>query len=92
MLEINEKDVWQRLKEDGKPIAVYGMGNAAEKIIEILHENEIEINEIFASDEFVRGHSFLGKRCLNTARFARNTMISTLCLHSPPTCRMCLKE
>lgn len=31
MLEINEKDVWQRLKEDGKPIAVYGMGNAAEK-------------------------------------------------------------
>lgn len=64
MLEINEKDVWQRLKEDGKPIAVYGMGNAAEKIIEILHENEIEINEIFASDEFVRGHSFLGKKVL----------------------------
>ena len=63
-IEINEKDVWQKLKEDGKPTVIYGMGDAAERIIKILQENGIEPNDIFASDEFVRGHSFLGKKVL----------------------------
>ncbi len=63
-LEINETDCWEFLKNDGKPVAIYGMGNAAERIIRILEENEIEIADIFASDEFVRGHSFLGHRVL----------------------------
>lgn len=63
-LEINETDVWDALAEDKKPVAVYGMGNAAEKIIGILFEKGIEISEIFASDEFVRGHSFLGHKVL----------------------------
>lgn len=63
-IEINEKDVWQKLKEDGKPTVIYGMGDAAERIIKILKENGIEPDDIFASDEFVRGHSFLGKKVL----------------------------
>lgn len=63
-IEINEKDVWQKLKEDGKPTVIYGMGDAAERIIKILQENGIEPDDIFASDEFVRGHSFLGKKVL----------------------------
>ena len=63
-LEFDEKDVWDTLAEDGKPIAVYGMGDAAEKIIAVLNEKGIEISEIFASDEFVRGHSFLGHKVL----------------------------
>lgn len=63
-IEINEKDVWQKLKEDGKPTVIYGMGDAAERIIKILQENRIEPDDIFASDEFVRGHSFLGKKVL----------------------------
>lgn len=63
-LEINETDVWDALAADKKPVAVYGMGNAAEKIIAVLNEKGIEISEIFASDEFVRGHSFLGHKVL----------------------------
>ncbi len=63
-LEINETDCWEFLKNDGKPVVVYGMGNAAERIIKILNENGIEVADIFASDEFVRGHSFLGYRVL----------------------------
>lgn len=63
-LEFDEKDVWDILAEDKKPVAVYGMGDAAEKIISVLHEKGIEESEIFASDEFVRGHSFSGHKVI----------------------------
>lgn len=63
-LEINETDVWETLKKSEKPVVVYGMGNAAERIIKILGENGISVSDIFASDEFVRGHSFLGYKVL----------------------------
>ena len=64
MLNINETDVWEYLAENGKPIVIYGMGNGAEKIISVLKEYGAEISDIFASDEFVRGHSFLGHKVL----------------------------
>ena len=64
MLNINETDVWEYLAENGKPIVIYGMGNGAEKIISVLKEYGVEVSDIFASDEFVRGHSFLGHKVL----------------------------
>ena len=59
--EENERDF---LKKDGKPVMIYGMGNGAEKIISTLNTYQITVSEIFASDEFVRGHSFLGYKVL----------------------------
>ncbi|MGN1420045.1 MAG: FkbM family methyltransferase [Eubacterium sp.] len=65
MLEyIKEKNIWDFLKSDGKPIVIYGMGNGAEKIIATLESFGMMANDIFASDEFVRGHSFLGYKVL----------------------------
>lgn len=65
MLElIKEKNVWDTLKNDNKPIVIYGMGNGAEKIIATLKTYSVEVSDIFASDEFVRGHSFLGYRVM----------------------------
>lgn len=64
MLNINETDVWENLAGSKKPIVIYGMGNGAEKIISVLKEYGVEIADIFASDEFVRGHSFLGHKVL----------------------------
>ena len=52
------------LKNDNKPIMIYGMGNGAEKIISTLDTYGVKVSEIFASDEFVRGHSFLGYKVL----------------------------
>lgn len=52
--------VWQRLKEADKPIVMYGMGDGAEKIMNVMNSLEIKPAEFMASDEFVRGHSFLG--------------------------------
>ncbi len=60
--QIKENDIWHTLKAETKPIVLYGMGNGADKIIEICAEKRIAISDIFASDDFVRGHCFHGMR------------------------------
>ena len=62
--KIHEKNVWDSLKETDLPIVIYGMGNGADMIIEKLQSIGADFADIFASDEFVRGHSFHGKRVL----------------------------
>ncbi len=52
--------VWQHLKTADKPIAIYGMGDGADKILSVFDKFEIRADAIFASDEFVRGHYFHG--------------------------------
>lgn len=60
-------DLWTSLQQETRPIVLYGMGDGAEKILAVCAEKEIPVSGIFASDEFVRGHSFAGfpvkKRC-----------------------------
>lgn len=56
------EDVWDRLAREARPIVVYGMGNGADKLIKRFEKYNIEISDFFASDGFVRGHSFHGKR------------------------------
>ena len=41
------------------------MGNGADKILSICEQRGIEISDFFASDGFVRGHEFHGKRVLS---------------------------
>ena len=57
-----KKSCWQALKEETRPLYIYGMGNGAEKIMNVFSEYGIQIKGFFASDEFVRGHSFMGYR------------------------------
>lgn len=44
----------------GCPILLYGMGNGAEKVLRKCRENAIVVQDLFASDEFVRGQHFAG--------------------------------
>ncbi|MEG0693118.1 MAG: FkbM family methyltransferase [Oscillospiraceae bacterium] len=62
MLEfIKEKEsLWEYLKKTTKSIYIYGMGDGALKIISVLEQLNITLAGIYASDEFVRGHSFYG--------------------------------
>lgn len=57
-----QKDVWDILKESKAPIVIYGMGNGADKLISRFDMLGIKYSDIFASDGFVRGHSFHGIR------------------------------
>lgn len=52
--------LWDRLKQTEKPILIYGMGDGCEKIFRVCRERKIPVAGIFASDEYVRGHQFLG--------------------------------
>lgn len=55
-------DIWETLSETKKPIIMYGMGDGAEKILEVMDRYGIRPADFMASDEFVRGHSFKGYR------------------------------
>jgi hypothetical protein len=64
------KELWSELRESGKPIVLYGMGNGADKIISVLESKGMEYADVFASDDFVRGQLFHGKRVLKLSEVA----------------------
>ncbi len=58
---ITEKiNCWDLLKSEKRPVFIFGMGDGALKILKIFEEYKISVAGFFASDEFVRGHSFNG--------------------------------
>lgn len=57
---IKETDIWEKLSESSLPVLLYGMGNGADKILRQFELKGIKCSGVFASDEFVRGHSFRG--------------------------------
>ena len=55
-----EQDLWRYLQNVEKPIVLYGMGNGADKIIDVLKAYGVEISGVFATDGFVRDKCFHG--------------------------------
>lgn len=63
-------DLWQYLASPactGRPILLYGMGNGGDKVHAVCAARGIPIAGCFASDEFVRGQLFHGRRVLTYA-------------------------
>jgi len=58
-------DLWEYLAHTKKTVVMYGMGNGADKILGVCAQKGIAVQEFFASDGFVRGHEFHGKRVLS---------------------------
>ena len=56
------EDTWDVLSREERPVLVYGMGNGADKLLNRFEKYGIAVADFFASDGFVRGHSFHGKR------------------------------
>ena len=78
----HSSDLWSYLQSTDKKILMYGMGNGADKILNICERYGIEICDFFASDGFVRGHFFHGKRVLSYSeaceKYGRENMIVLL--------------
>ncbi len=55
-----DEDMWDIIAKDKRPKVVYGMGNGADKLFLRLEKYNVIPDEVFASDGFVRGHSFRG--------------------------------
>ena len=52
--------LWDRLARRERPIWLYGTGNGADKILDILEDRGIPVAGVFASDGFVRSRTFRG--------------------------------
>lgn len=57
---VKQGSIWSRLQGETRPIVLYGMGDGTLKIMAACRKYGIGISGIFASDEYVRGHSFEG--------------------------------
>ena len=53
-------ELWEYLKNSGRPVFLYGMGDGAVKLLGIMKKRGISCSEIFASDSFVRDKIFQG--------------------------------
>ncbi len=61
------QDLWQYLATVTKPILLYGMGNGGDKLHAVCAARGIPLADTFASDGFVRGQMFHGRRVLSYA-------------------------
>ncbi|MFR5864825.1 MAG: hypothetical protein ACLUFV_06470 [Acutalibacteraceae bacterium] len=66
MLEslLRETDWLDALRRTDEPVLLYGMGSGADKILALLSGAGIRVAGVFASDGFVRGHSYRRMRVL----------------------------
>ena len=62
LLDIKQEELWMYLKNSTAPIALYGTGDGADKIISVLETHDLagRIKAVFASDGFVRSRTFRG--------------------------------
>ncbi len=65
------RDVWDILKEEKRPIYAYGMGNGTDKLLLRFEKYGITLSGVFASDGFVRGHSYRGMRVQSLSEVER---------------------
>ncbi len=56
------EDLWTHLYNTNKKIIMYGTGNGADKIIDVMNQKSIPLHGIFASDGFVRDRTFRGHK------------------------------
>ena len=64
-----QKSVWSKLKSTKDPIIMYGTGNGADKVLDILEERGIKIHGVTASSTFVRNRTFRGFQVMPISYF-----------------------
>ena len=93
--KIKEQGLWERLKANSLPVLLYGMGNGADMIIEELEKLNIHFADTFASDGFVRGQLFHGKKVISLSqaeeKYGEFIILTTFAVHDEKTLEF-LKE
>ncbi len=57
---ITDISVWEKLEKTEEPIIMYGTGNGADKVMDILESRKITLSGVTASSSFVRNRTFRG--------------------------------
>lgn len=74
--KLENKSSWEKIKESGLPVVVYGMGNGADKVIDEFEKLQIPVCGITASDDFVRGQKFRGFTVKKLSEFSGNFIVA----------------
>lgn len=76
--------IWSRLKDEKRPIVLYGTGNGADRVIDILEKENIKISGIFSSTAFVRDRFFRGIKVSDyeTCKKEFHNMLVLMCFGS----------
>ncbi len=82
---LKEKSSWEILKSTSLPIAIYGTGNGADKVLEEFKQLGITIQGVVASDGFVRNRTFHGFTVKSISDFEKEygDFVIALCFASP---------
>ncbi len=72
----NEFSSWEKIKNSGVPVLIYGMGNGADKVIDELDRLGIPVLGVTAGDDFVRGQSFRGFKVKKLSDFSGDFIIA----------------
>ncbi len=67
--EISVPSVWEELKNTTEPIIMYGTGNGADKVVDVLNELNIPLSGVTASSTFVRKREFRGFQVMPIEHF-----------------------
>ncbi len=67
--KISVPSVWEELKNTTKPIVMYGTGNGADKVVDVLNELDIPLSGVTASSTFVRKRMFRGFQVMPIEHF-----------------------
>lgn len=73
---LNKKSSWEKIKESGLPVVIYGMGNGADKVLDEFARLDIPVMGVTASDDFVRGQLFRGFRVKKLSEFEGDFLIA----------------
>lgn len=68
--DIEKLSVWEFLQNTKEPIIMYGTGNGADKVFEVLNKLNIEVAGVCASDGFVRERYFHNFRVAPVSEFS----------------------
>lgn len=66
------KDLWTYLQSTNKKIVLYGMGDGADKIINVCNQKGITVSGVFASDGFASGKLFRGHKVITYSETKQN--------------------
>ena len=72
-------ELWTLLRQEQRPIVLYGMGNGADKLLAVCEKKGVSVSGVFASDGFARGNLFHGMPVMTfdqaKARFGEFTVL-----------------
>lgn len=74
--EMPKDSSWEYIKNSGKPVVIYGMGNGADRVLDEFARLDIPVLGVTASDSFVRGQLFRGYRVKKLSDFGGDFIIA----------------